>query len=105
MFDDVNEFWKGIDASHKKQRDEFHKLCCEPCLTEAKVGDRVLVSGGPIGFGFEWTRFEVIVLEVADTAYHLEFVTETHPITKEKKRKWVHRFAVTDVLGPQNAQV
>lgn len=87
-----------IDRVHDKRRQEFEKLACEPCLKSASVGDRVLVAAGPNGRGFEWERLEAVVIEVADTAYHVRYTRkETYP---ELQEAWVHRFTVTDVLGP-----
>ena len=95
MFDDKS--WDSVDNHHAKRRGEFEKLACEPCLTPAKVGDRVLVGAGPAGRGFEWERLEAVVLEVADTAYRLEFVGRGFDGTPDIA--WIHKFVVTDVLG------
>jgi hypothetical protein len=91
-----DDYFKSIERYHAKRRSEFEKLACEPCLTEASVGDRVLVSAGAAGRGFEWERLEAVVLEVADTAYKLEFVGRGYTDIG-----WIHKFIVTDVLGPQ----
>lgn len=96
MFD--NSFFDGVERYQQKRRDEFHKLACEPCVTPANVGDRVLISAGPAGRGFEWERHEAIVLEVADTAYRLHILRETYD--KKPDIAWIHKFIVTDVLGP-----
>ena len=96
MFGD--NFFSDIDKYHEKKRKEFEKLACEPCLTPANVGDRVLVGAGPAGRGFEWQRLEAVVLEVADTAYKLNFVDRA--INGKPDIAWIHKFIVTDVLGP-----
>ena len=103
MFGD--DFFKSIDDHHKRRKDEFDKLACEPCLKSANVGDRVLVSSGVVGRGFPWQRLECRVLEVADTAYKVDFVTRKTYGTNEPDIDWVHRFAVTDVLDPVASDV
>jgi len=99
MFGD-DDFFKSVDDYHRKREDEFNKLVCEPCLKSANVGDRVLVSSGVVGRGFAWERLECLVMEVADTAYKVNFVTRKCYSTNEPDISWVHRFAVTDVLEP-----
>jgi hypothetical protein len=96
MFHD--EFFDILNKHHQQRRREFEKIACEPCMTPASVGDRVLVSAGPLGRGFEWKRIEGTVIEVADTAYRIEFGRRRY--TDEPDIEWVHKFCVTDVLGP-----
>lgn len=97
MFGD--DYFSGVERYQNEKRDEFEKLACEPCIKEAKVGDRVLVAGGPSGRGFDWVRLEAVVLELADTAYKLHFVDRL--ICGKPDIAWIHKFIVTDVLGPQ----
>ena len=97
MFGD--DFFKSIDAHHKKRADAFEKLATDPCAKSAEVGDRVLVSAGVVGRGVDWARLECVVREVADTAYKVEFLTYKKFGTNANDVDWVHRFAVTDVLG------
>lgn len=96
MFGD--NFFDNIERYQERRRNEFNKLACEPCLTPANVGDRVLVSGGPAGRGFEWFRLEAIVLEVADTAYKLHFIGRDY--RGKPDIEWIHKFIVTDVISP-----
>ena len=87
------------DEYHKRRADAFNKLASDPCLKSAGVGDRVLVSAGVVGRGMDWARLECVVLEVADTAYKVEFLTYKAFESKDNEVDWVHRFAVTDVLA------
>lgn len=95
MFDD--DFFSRIDDHHAQRRAEFDKLAADPPARSAEVGDRVLLACGAIGRGFEWERVEGIVQEVADTAYRVKFKKD---YDKDYHDLWVHRFIVTDVLGP-----
>ena len=97
MFDDA--FFERMDKAQEKIRMQFEKLASEPCLEPASVGDRVLVAAGPCLRGHEWGRLEAIVLEVADTAYKLHFVGRN--FRGEPDIAWIHKWIVTDVLGPQ----
>lgn len=96
MFGD--DFWERIYRAHAQRRAEFEKLAMDQPAKSAEVGDRVLVSAGPAGRGFEWERLEAVVLEVADTAYKVRF-TNRKTIHGDPDEDWVHRFAVTDVLA------
>lgn len=91
-------FFDSVERYQNRRRDDFNKLACEPCMTPANVGDRVLVSAGPAGRGFEWQRLEAVVLEVADTAYRVNFVHRHYD--GKPDIDWIHKFIVTDVLGP-----
>jgi hypothetical protein len=97
MFD--NDFFDEALSYQERRRREFERLACDPCLTEAKVGDRVLVSAGPVSRGFEWERLEAVVMEVADTAYKLLFVGRSK--NGKDDIGWIHKFIVTDVLSFQ----
>lgn len=99
MFGD--DFFESVDRYHAKRRSEFEKLACEPCMKKAIVNDRVLVSAGAAGRGFEWERLEATVIEIADTAYKLRF--EGRQVGGKDDIEWVHKFIVTDVLGPQDS--
>lgn len=99
MFGD--NLFDGINRYHEKRRSEFERLACEPCIKAAEVGDRVLVSAGAAGRGFEWERLEAVVIEVADTAYKLEFIGRD--LNGKPDTGWIHKFIVTDVLGPQES--
>lgn len=100
MFNDgwYSDFFSGIDEHHARRRAEFEKLAMDPPSRSAVVGDRVLASAGVIGHGFDWERLEGVVIEVADTAYRVRFLETS---IADSFEKWVHRFAVTDVLGPR----
>lgn len=91
------DFFEGIERHKEKMRAAFEKLAADPCKKNAEIGDRVLVSAGPIGKGFEWERLEAKVLDIADTAYKLQFI-EQDP-HRDPHVGWVHRCLVTDVLA------
>lgn len=94
----------AIERARQARRDEFEKLACEPCMKSANEGDRVLVAAGPVGRGFEWMRHEAIVLEVADTAYRVRYTDYKSIVNDGPVEEWVHRFVVTDVLGPPKTE-
>jgi hypothetical protein len=94
MFDD--EFFKRMDERHRQQDEMFLRLCAEPCMDVAEVGDIVLIAGGLLGKGFLWVRLEATVLAVADTAYKVEFDKPFYDGTKDVQ--WVHRTLVTDIV-------
>ena len=95
----LNGMFERIDEYHDKRKRQFEKLAADPPMASAEVGNRALVSAGVVGMGFEWERHEVVILEVADTAYRVRFKDEKEFQSDELKEMWVHRFAVTDVLS------
>ena len=97
----LDEMFERIDEYHNKREQEFEKLAIDPPARTAEVGDRVLVSAGVLGMGFEWERLEATVIEVADTAYHIRFKDKKEYGTYYSKEVWAHRFAITDVLGKE----
>lgn len=94
-----DDFFDSVDRHHAQRRAEFEKLACEPCVKEAKVGDRVLCAAGPLGMGFEWERHEATVIEVADTAYKVRFAHRKEYGTDMQQEVWAHKFVITDVLN------
>ena len=97
MYDDPFDF-REIEESYKKREAEFEKLSTDPPCGEIKEGTRVLVAAGPIGMGFDWIRLEATVIEVADTAYCVQFKDQIDYNTRQPKEMWVHRNIITDIL-------
>ena len=96
IFENLEDSFREADRRRRQTEAEFEKLACEPCLKEAKEGDKVLVAAGVMGRGHHWMRLEAEVLRVADTAYYVRYVKYTN-YKGEVVEEWVHRFAVTDV--------
>lgn len=97
-FDDFMEDLRDIRKGHNQIEQEFRKLAIEPCGKVPLVGDRVIVATGLLGMGFLWVRKEAVVIETADTSYHLRFKDEVDYKTKMPLEIWVHQALITDVL-------
>lgn len=97
--EDFFEMHRDIHKAHERNRAEWHRCAADPPMRSAEIGDHVLVNALLVNRGFEWIRLEGKVVEVADTAYAVEYIKQRHPVTGETITEWVHRFAVTDVLG------
>jgi len=99
MSDPFRFDFDSIRKAHEHNRQEWQRCASDPPMRSAEVGDRVLVNALLVNRGFEWIRLEGKVVEVADTAYRVEYADEKHCLTGGTLTEWVHRFAVTDVLG------
>jgi hypothetical protein len=93
---DMYKHFLNID----EEKQEFRRLCAEPCMKTPNPGDRVIVAAGFVGLGHPWIREEAECLEVGDTSVHVRFV-DYHPYRGEKGslHKWVHHALITDVLS------
>ena len=64
MFD---EFFDRIDRVHKQKQDEFEKLRLDQSAAAPQIGDTVVVAAGPLKMGFEWVRYEAVVIALGSS--------------------------------------
>jgi len=100
MFD---EFFDRIDRVHKQKQDEFEKLRLDQSAAAPQIGDTVVVAAGPLKMGFEWVRYEAVVIALGQQSYKVRFTDRKDIITGEPTVMWIHPAVVTDVI-PQAAK-
>lgn len=99
--DDFDAYLERLDQNSQKKIDEFNKLALDPCTLPYKVGDRVVIAGGPIGKGFPWIRLEATVIEKGQISTKVRFTNLTR--FGKVDEEWIHPALITDVL-PNNEE-
>ncbi len=98
------DIFQSADDYHEQRRRAFEKLATDPPCEEVVVGSRVLLSAFVLGMGLDGIVLEAKVLEVADTAYYVQFKDRLEFGTKKLQEEWIHRVAVTDVLESESVK-
>jgi hypothetical protein len=79
---------------------EYSKLMQRETVLLPKVGDRVLVAIGILGFGSICARDEGVCIECASTTYKIRFYNPEEP--DDSPDIWVHQNLILDILEPLN---
>ena len=103
---DFESMMNRAERHWNKLYDQMNQLRSDPCMTIPKVGDLVIVAGGPLGMGHAWIRLEAEVLHVASTSYKIRIHDRPkflYPLGYQDM--WIDPVLVLDVISKEYINV